>query len=145
MKEIPNPESLSQNRPNYVFGENYCHFFSDQFFPRQFFLRAIREKLLREELSREEMFEEEFSEVSVSRSVSFISHLENRSAQKLGSFVVQCLSFLFESRYWEDGHIMSTSKSTRNNLLEVFNNFLLVKLLSLARFELGLLASEEIF
>jgi hypothetical protein len=50
----------------------------------------VQEKLLREELIGEELFG-----VSVSHSVSFISHLEQRAAQKLGRFVdVQYLSFL---------------------------------------------------
>jgi hypothetical protein len=35
---------------------------------------------------------------------------------------------------------MSTSQQNRNNLPQVHNNFSLVKLLSLARLELGLLA-----
>jgi hypothetical protein len=40
---------------------------------------------------------------------------------------------------------MSTSQHTRNHFPQVLNNFLLVKLLSLARLELDLLASKEIF
>jgi hypothetical protein len=49
----------------------------------------------------------------------------------------------FESRYREDGHMISTSQPTRNDLPQVLNNFSIEKLMFLARLELGLLAFKD--
>jgi hypothetical protein len=51
--------------------------------------------------------------VGFSQSLSCISQL--RAAHKLGRFVVPVSLNSFESRYWEDGHLMSTLHRTRSS------------------------------
>jgi hypothetical protein len=111
------------------------NFSQEQFFAGQF---------SEEEFSREEFFGEESSEVSVSYTASLSWSIDrSKPAHKLGRFVVHCLSLLLKFTLLRS--MTSTSQQTRNDLPQVLNNFLLVKLLSLARLELGLLASKEIF
>jgi hypothetical protein len=65
-------------------------------------------------LSREELFGEELFRVSVSHSVSIISHLEHRAAHKLARFVdAQYLSFLLN-------HVTENPQILNNFSLEFF-------------------------
>jgi hypothetical protein len=115
---FPNNSSQEQFFPG--------QFFLEQFFPEQFF-PDVREKLLREELSREELFKEELFRVSVSHSVSVISHLEHLGAHKLARFFdAQYLSFLL-------------NLFTENP--QILNHFSLD--FSLASLDLGLLAAKD--